>query len=73
MTSREKYREFCKTEKTIPIFSKDWWLDAVCGKDNWGVVLIERGGKIIVTLPYYLEKMYISCGEYQEIGDIFIF
>lgn len=29
------YDKFCE-KNYIPIFSKPWWLDAVCGKDNWG-------------------------------------
>ncbi len=56
MTSKQKYREFCKKEKNISIFSKDWWLDSVCGYDNWDVVLIEKGGNIFATMPYVLTK-----------------
>jgi len=54
MTNKEKYRKFCKTEKDIPIFSKDWWLDSVCGYDNWDVIIIEKGGNIMATMPYHL-------------------
>ncbi len=56
MTNKEKYRELCKKEKTIPIFSKDWWMDAVCGENNWDVLLVEKGGQIVASLPYYLRK-----------------
>ncbi len=56
MTNKEKYRELCKYEKTIPIFSKDWWMDAVCGENNWDVLLVEKGGQITALLPYYLRK-----------------
>ena len=56
MTNKQKYREFCKKEKKIPIFSKDWWLDSVCGKNNWDVVVIEKGGNIFATMPYVLTK-----------------
>jgi hypothetical protein len=52
ITHKTKYREFCKREPSIPIFSKDWWLDAVCGDDNWDVCLIERGDIIVSILPY---------------------
>jgi len=59
MTSRkELYREHCSRESSIPIFSKDWWLDAVCGENNWDVCLVERGGRIIGTMPYYMRKLY---------------
>jgi len=58
MTDKQKYREFCKKEKNIPIFSKDWWLDAVCGYDNWEVIVIEKGGNIFAAMPYTNRKKY---------------
>ena len=58
MTNKQKYREFCKIEKDIPIFSKDWWLDSVCEYDNWDVVLIEKGGNISATIPYVTTKRF---------------
>jgi len=58
MKNKEKYRTICKKEKTIPIFSKDWWLDAVCGKDNWDVILINKNNSIIAALPYYTKRKY---------------
>ena len=56
MTNKNKYIEFCKKEKDMPIFSKDWWLDCVCGQDRWDVVLVEKNGHIIGTMPYYQIK-----------------
>jgi len=58
MTEKERYRNLCKTEKTIPIFSRDWWMDAVCGEDNWNVILVEDNGQIIASMPYYIKKKY---------------
>ena len=56
MNNKFKYRELCKCEKSIPIFSKNWWMDAVCGENNWDVLLVEKGGQIVASLPYYLRK-----------------
>lgn len=56
MTDKDLYRELCKKEPSIPIFSKDWWLDAVCGPDNWNVSLIENANHVQATLPYYQPK-----------------
>lgn len=56
-SNRIKYREFCEKNSTIPIFSKDWWLDAVCGIDNWDVVIVEKNGRIAATLPFYKIKI----------------
>lgn len=40
----------------IPIFSQPWWLDAICGEDNWDVWLCRRGEQIVAAMPYYLES-----------------
>jgi len=59
MKNRDKYREFCKIEEDIPLFSKDWFLDCVCGTDNWDVTLVERGGEIIASMPFYKKRKAI--------------
>lgn len=51
---KEKYRRLCETEESLPIFSRDWWLDATCGADKWEVLLIERHGRIEGSLPLYI-------------------
>lgn len=55
---KDKYRNLCSIEKSIPIFSRDWWLDAVAGEKNWDVVIIEKGGKIQASLPYVVKRRY---------------
>lgn len=56
MLPKQKYREFCKEEKNIPIFSRDWWLDAVCGEEDWDAVVVEKDEKVIAVMPYYKVK-----------------
>lgn len=51
--SKEKYLNFCNTEKKIPIFSQPWWLDTVCGENNWDIILIENGVDIVASFPFY--------------------
>ncbi|MDB4245695.1 GNAT family N-acetyltransferase [Amylibacter sp.] len=53
-----KYKEFCKLEEDMPIFSCDWWLDTVCGENNWDVALFEKGGHIYASMPYYKLKKF---------------
>lgn len=53
MTDKDLYRELCEKEPTIPIFSRDWWLDAVCGEKNWDVIIIKRDKDVFAILPYY--------------------
>ena len=54
---KQNYRDFCNNESSIPIFSRDWWLDAVCGKDGWNVALIENNNhQIVASLPFRIKK-----------------
>lgn len=58
MENKSKYRQLCTIEKSIPIFSRDWWLDAVCGEDNWDIILVEKSDSIVASLPYMKQKIY---------------
>ena len=53
MTNKEKYRKLCRSEKSIPLFSRDWWLDVVCGENNWKVLLLENNGIIEASMTLY--------------------
>lgn len=57
--NKEKYKLFCKTERELPIFMQDWWLDTVCGENSWDVVLYEENEEIIGVFPYPIKKKYI--------------
>jgi lipid II:glycine glycyltransferase (peptidoglycan interpeptide bridge formation enzyme) len=54
MTNKDKYRQLCAMESTIPLFSQDWWLDCVCGEDKWDVLLIEKNNVIEASFPFYM-------------------
>ncbi|GAB6393876.1 MAG: GNAT family N-acetyltransferase [Bacteroidales bacterium] len=51
---KDAYRRLCETEATLPVFSRDWWLDAVCGEKKWNVLLIEEKGRVLAALPLYV-------------------
>jgi hypothetical protein len=51
VTSKEKYRQYCK-KHSVDLYANDWWLDAVCGGD-WDVV--EHDGD---RLAFPLKKKY---------------
>lgn len=61
MTNKEKYQAFCESTY-VPIYSKPWWMDAVCGPENWDVWLCGSDGSegniraIEAAMPYYMEK-----------------
>lgn len=54
MESKEKYIQFCKSTY-VPVYSKPWWMDAVCKPENWNVWIYEKGGEICAAMPYYVE------------------
>ena len=62
MDNKEKYEKFCN-KVYVPIYSKPWWLDAVCGPENWEVWLYENENEIFAAMPYYKEQR----GEYSYI------
>ncbi len=76
MTNKEKYAQFC--EKTyVPVFSKPWWMDAVCGKDNWDVWICALDGEqVCAAMPYYMENRdkgkYITKAILTQINGLFI-
>lgn len=50
--AKKTYRECCKLHPSIPLFNQAWWLDAVCGDDNWNVVLAEKNESVVGALPF---------------------
>ena len=62
MDNKKKYNMFC--ERTyVPIYSKPFWMDVVCGKSNWDVWLYECSGEVFAAMPYYLKTK----GKYKSI------
>jgi len=55
LENKTLYSKFCETTY-VPIFSHGWWLDSVCGSENWDVWLYESGGNILAAMPYYRIK-----------------
>lgn len=59
MDNKEKYMKLCEQEGSICIYDQPWWLDVVCGPDNWNVLLVEdEKGVIQGTLTYYIKKKF---------------
>ena len=64
MYSKTKYLSFCQSEPMMPVFVQPWYLDVVCQEGEWDVVLVERGGKVVAALPFYLTQK----GPFQTIN-----
>ena len=58
MKNKSKYIAYSNSDKTLPIFMQPYWLDAVCGCDNWDVAIVEKDKKVKAVLPYYLKTKF---------------
>ncbi len=56
--AKECYRRFSQTETSLPLFARDWWLDAVSGPQGWDVAVVERGGEVMAALPFRLRRRF---------------
>ncbi|MCB0524002.1 MAG: GNAT family N-acetyltransferase [Lewinellaceae bacterium] len=56
MINQDAYRKFAEQASDLPLFMQPWYLDAVCVGGNWEAVLIEKGGKLVAALPFFLKK-----------------
>lgn len=55
---KDTYREFCREEPSLPLFARDWWLDAAVGRDGWNVALVKKAGQVVASMPYMLHRRY---------------
>jgi hypothetical protein len=42
----------------MPIFLKDWWIDAVVDGASWDVVVIKKNDEILAAMPYVIKKRW---------------
>jgi lipid II:glycine glycyltransferase (peptidoglycan interpeptide bridge formation enzyme) len=55
-SNKNRYKIFCDSHPDIPLFSQYWWMDAACIGKTWDVLLVEKSGEIIATMPYLINK-----------------
>ena len=53
-SNKEQYKVYCEAHPEIPLFSQYWWMEAVCYKKQWDVLLIHQEGEIVASLPYLI-------------------
>ncbi|POY35885.1 methicillin resistance protein [Solitalea longa] len=56
MSVKDKYKALTDTEPSICIYALPWWLDAVCGEQNWDVRIIESDKKVVASWAFYREN-----------------
>jgi len=53
---KERYIEYCKQARGIPIFSMPWWMDVLCGEDGWDAYVSGKGNDIKATCAYSIKN-----------------
>ncbi len=51
-TDKEKYIAFAGNRDDLRIYNKPFWLDAVCGSENWDAIVVEENSELMAALPY---------------------
>lgn len=57
-TTKLVYRIFCREAEEMPIFIKDWYLDAVCVDGDWEVFIIQKDREVIGAFVYYVKEKF---------------
>ncbi len=55
-TAREEYRLFAAHTPDLPLFMQPWYLDLVCEGGAWDAALVQKDGKTVAVLPYFLKQ-----------------
>ena len=54
MSDKDAYRALTQEEGVrLPLFCRDWWLDAVCGPGGWDAAVVEEGGRVAAAMPWH--------------------
>ena len=58
-TSKEEYRKFCEEKgEKLPIFMRDWYLDATVAEGaEWRVICIKENNQIVAVFPFQYMKI----------------
>jgi len=54
--NKVKFRKYLENTPNTPVYIQDWYLDVVCGKENWNVCVVEKGADVVGVLPYYIKQ-----------------
>ncbi len=57
MNGKDAYRSLMQESGVhLPLFCRDWWLDAVCGPGGWDAAVVEQGGEVAAAMPFYVRR-----------------
>ena len=53
---RDEYRTFASEVADLPLFMQPWYLDAVCPVGSWDAAVVQKNGRTVAVLPYFLKQ-----------------
>jgi hypothetical protein len=56
MHQRNQYQSFAAEAPDLPLFLQPWYLDAVCEGGTWDAALVQKNGRAVAALPYFLKQ-----------------
>ncbi|MFN0175195.1 MAG: GNAT family N-acetyltransferase [Saprospiraceae bacterium] len=56
MHRRDAYQSFAANAPDLPLFMQPWYLDAVCRGGFWDAALVQKAGRTVAALPYFLKQ-----------------
>lgn len=56
--SRRRYRSWSAGRAALPLFYRDWWLDAVCGTQGWAAAMVNQGDSVAGVLPFHYRRRF---------------
>jgi hypothetical protein len=56
--ARRRYRTWSAAQLALPLFYRDWWLDAACGTEGWSAALAGQGDTVAGALPFHYRRRF---------------
>lgn len=56
--NRDAYRSFAAKVPDLPLFVQPWYLDVVCKKDAWNAAIVQKNGRVVAALPFFMKQKW---------------
>ncbi|MCU0079175.1 GNAT family N-acetyltransferase [Extibacter muris] len=75
ISDKDKYIKFC-SEEEVCVFLNPFWMDAVCGEENWDVIVVEKDNRVAGCLVYafiqYGNKIRVIQPKFTQSNGVWI-
>lgn len=57
LKDKDRYQSFCRSYEDLPLYFQHWYLDSVCGEENWDVLLCIEKDQVLGVFPYFTSRI----------------